>query len=617
QAIIPGCTTEVFSRQLIVNTPPEIDFDFTRVCAGLATTLINVIPSNDIETYFWDFSDGFTSNIENPTHAFPSEGVYPVSFTVTDVNGCSNSITKNVQVGQIPQPEISITGDLACSETVLQFNDITDNTVSNTTSRLWSIEGFEPVEDEPNPTFTFTESGDYPLSLTIENDFGCVATLDTLITVITSPVANFDVNVACVGEITSFIDQTSGNPDSWFWVINGQQYFDQNPEVAFESPGTYEVSLEVTADNFCVATATQTFEVLATPSVDFSISSNCTSEQIRFEDMSQVLNDPVVSRQWDFGDNSTTNGAVTFHQYDQPGNYNVTLRLVTNAGCEVSFTQQLIVNQSPEAAFDVVRDFGIPPFNIEATDNSTDASQIDWYLNDQFLAVNDLSNPVIPITNEGLFTLRQVVTNSLGCKDSTEVSIISGIPEYDLILTDFDVIDNNGNSSLVISVLNNSNLPMAGFDVNVAIDNQVIITERYTEIIRQAEQIIYTLNATLPRQNLGFVCVNVSPPIAEFPDYNLSNNEDCRNISNRIEVSAAYPNPTSSFAEIDVVLDESIPFDFLLTDLSGNTIDQVSFEASESELSRVRIDLQTLSKGMYLVVFNFNGEKIVRRILKN
>ena len=158
QAIIPGCTTEVFTQQLVINTPPEVDFDFTRVCAGLPTSLINLSPSDDIVSYSWDFNDGFTSNIENPVHGFATEGTYPVTLTITDSNQCANTITRDVVVGQIPEPEISITGDLACSETILQFNDVTDNTISNTILWDWQITGIGS-SDLPNPQFTFTESG--------------------------------------------------------------------------------------------------------------------------------------------------------------------------------------------------------------------------------------------------------------------------------------------------------------------------------------------------------------------------------------------------------------------------------------------------------------------------
>jgi len=40
-----------------------------------------------ISSYHWDFDDGTTSNEQNPTHTFASEGTYNITLTVTDNEG--------------------------------------------------------------------------------------------------------------------------------------------------------------------------------------------------------------------------------------------------------------------------------------------------------------------------------------------------------------------------------------------------------------------------------------------------------------------------------------------------------------------------------------------------
>ncbi len=49
----------------------------------------------------WDFGDGNTSSVQNPGHTYTATGIYPVSLTVTDIDGCSRMLTKPglVQVG--------------------------------------------------------------------------------------------------------------------------------------------------------------------------------------------------------------------------------------------------------------------------------------------------------------------------------------------------------------------------------------------------------------------------------------------------------------------------------------------------------------------------------------
>ncbi len=41
-------------------------------------------PDGKIISYYWDFKDGDTSSVVNPTHTFLSEGRYIVEFTVKD-----------------------------------------------------------------------------------------------------------------------------------------------------------------------------------------------------------------------------------------------------------------------------------------------------------------------------------------------------------------------------------------------------------------------------------------------------------------------------------------------------------------------------------------------------
>ena len=54
----------------------------------------------------WDFGDGSTSNLENPTHDFPGADTYPVTLTVTADNGCKNSVVGNVSTVGLEQTSV-------------------------------------------------------------------------------------------------------------------------------------------------------------------------------------------------------------------------------------------------------------------------------------------------------------------------------------------------------------------------------------------------------------------------------------------------------------------------------------------------------------------------------
>lgn len=85
---------------------------FSFSATGLAVQFTNTSAGN-IVSYHWDFGTGDSSNTQNPSYAFPTNGTYSVTFTVTDANGCSASTTQSVTVqhvglGELANSSISI-----------------------------------------------------------------------------------------------------------------------------------------------------------------------------------------------------------------------------------------------------------------------------------------------------------------------------------------------------------------------------------------------------------------------------------------------------------------------------------------------------------------------------
>lgn len=66
-----------------------------------------------------------------------------------------------------------------------------------------------------------------------------------------APVADFSVvsDAICAGECIDFTDLSVNSPDTWSWTATGATpatSTDQNPTICFDTPGTYNVELEVT-----------------------------------------------------------------------------------------------------------------------------------------------------------------------------------------------------------------------------------------------------------------------------------------------------------------------------------------------------------------------------------
>ena len=78
----------------IAETPPTPAFTATPT-SGVAPLTVQFTDTTAgmVNSYFWDFGDGTTSAVKNPSHLYSAFGQYTVSLTVGNVNG-TNTLTK-------------------------------------------------------------------------------------------------------------------------------------------------------------------------------------------------------------------------------------------------------------------------------------------------------------------------------------------------------------------------------------------------------------------------------------------------------------------------------------------------------------------------------------------
>ena len=75
------------------------------VCSGMFTDFDDASLDNPT-SWSWNFGDGGTSNVQNPTHIFMNAGTYTVQLTVSNAAG-SNTTTQIITVNQSPNVVIS------------------------------------------------------------------------------------------------------------------------------------------------------------------------------------------------------------------------------------------------------------------------------------------------------------------------------------------------------------------------------------------------------------------------------------------------------------------------------------------------------------------------------
>jgi PKD repeat protein len=72
------------------------------VGAPIAFTGVFTDPGTaDTHTFLWSFGDGVTSTLLSPTHTYAASDVFTVTFTASDDDGGSNSVSTTVNVKHI------------------------------------------------------------------------------------------------------------------------------------------------------------------------------------------------------------------------------------------------------------------------------------------------------------------------------------------------------------------------------------------------------------------------------------------------------------------------------------------------------------------------------------
>ncbi len=615
---IPGCTS-FFSKNINVIEGPSVGFTADNSCASSEIIFSNTTTGDNIVRYAWDFGDGFSNTTENPTHSYEQPGEYWVTLTSENTSGCTNTIRKSITIHAIP--EVNFTHELACQNAPILFTDNSTAQNANITAWYWDFDG-QGSSTEQNPQFTFTNTGQYNITLTAHTNFGCSETYSKTITVNPAPVVDFNINTGCLGNETQFEDATvtaEENPiTGWYWEIDNQVFTNPDPAYTFQTTGNHTVRLTVTPANNCAVKISKEVYIEPLPIADFSVSNTCNNELTLFTDESNFTHTSIVSRTWTFDGQTTANGVKAAHRFVQPGNHEVTLTITNENGCSDTISKVIEIFDSPDAAFEVDVDFGAPPLEVQFTNNSTGASDYVWYFDDANNTTSTEVNPAFTFNEVKDFNVKLEATNSDGCTDIMYKKIVSSIPVLDLELSKVEPSLDNGKIKLTLTVLNRGTVKINGFDIFIALDNNLTITESYDNFLNAGDQIIYPLNFEIPASgsNIGHICITLESINTNGNDTMPNNNEKCTNLSERIVIENPYPNPAHEHTTLSLITPSSSSVNLSLLNIHGKTVYSQSFPNLVAGLNTITIDLKSFNKGMYFLKINTPTTETIKRILK-
>ncbi len=230
---VNGCPSDTQTLTLTVYPLPEVVFSAsdTEGCGPLCVNFINTTLSGSA---VWDFGNDSTSIAGNPSNCYTTPGSYNVSLTITDNNGCSNTLAKNNFITVYPNPVAYFVFNPHAATILDPTVHFTDQSVG---AAFWNW-SFGDIANSSSsvqhPSFTYSaDTGSYQVTLSVINEFGCSASYSDMITVTTDYV--FYVP-------NTFTPNADGLNDIFFPVVAGidaAEYdlyiFDRWGEVIFHS----------------------------------------------------------------------------------------------------------------------------------------------------------------------------------------------------------------------------------------------------------------------------------------------------------------------------------------------------------------------------------------------
>lgn len=623
-AYSPSSCGNSFSQNVTVIQSPSADFSATDVCFGATTQFTDQSTSptgSSITNWYWDFGDSTTDTIQNPSHIFQTPGNHLVTLTVTTNFGCTNTFSLSAIVHHLPVA--SFVNTIPCTINAVQFNNTSTIDPSSTiTNYSWNFGNPSSGNDTstiPNPTHLFDTTGSFVVSLITTSNFGCMDTAYNVLNVQQAAHADFQYSPTCFGDLVHFTDLTlpTGLDTAWVWNFGDGTYNNlQNPAHFYSSPGTYSVTLTVTAHGSgCVTPVTKQVAVSPIPVADFHHIPACINTPYQFIDSSHVSTGNIVTWKWNFAGLDSSSLQNPLFTFPDTGNYIIRLTVTSDIGCTNTLTRTIHVYPLPVANFNFNPPFGSPPLDVTFTNLTTGGSTYEWNFGDGS-AISNLINPQHLFTDTNLFAVQLIATSQYGCKDTIVKNIYVIQPVLDIAITNVSsyVLDNH--LHIIANLANLGTRTINNFKMEAQIENGTPIQESYVEDLPNgfSGQIELTTAFDLGAGNSKYYCVRAVKPNGTDDD-NPSNNEICKSLTKEFSVINPYPNPFNDHLTLQMILPYKDNISIELYDMIGKKIMIYEGEGHEG-LNQFDADLSGLAAGSYAVRFTFRDSDTIKTIVK-
>jgi gliding motility-associated-like protein len=304
--------------------------------------------SNSVRV-LWDFGDGVTSTLANPTHFYTKSGTYVITQKVFSDNGTMYVTIDTVRVA-VPTVKLFADSLMGCADQLTNFTARADQA----SQFAWDFgDGTLMTNGDSSMTHRYMQAGVFSPRIILFDANGCAVAstltdsirIDSLAVDITAPNGQF-----CAPKTISFaadvVTAVKGQRLSYVWSSGSQTASTANASFLFDKAGTYPVQLAVTTQYGCTKTITkQVVGMQGLGGILNGPDSICNGSKGSFNATTQIAGSPVF--QWTFPDGSTSSlTSPPAYLFNTTGNQAIQL-VVDNGGCRDTVLKTVKVNPIP------------------------------------------------------------------------------------------------------------------------------------------------------------------------------------------------------------------------------------------------------------------------------
>jgi PKD repeat protein len=340
----PGGCFATFTTSITVY--PAIDATFSAstdtVCSGNSIVFTTTPGASK---YFWDYGDGVSAYATSVTsHLYTNLTTAPVvhlvKLTTTSFYNCTDMKTINIVVMPVPLPQFTAVPPSQIYNPAGNPVTFTNTTNAGTWTWLWRF-GDGATSTVQNPAHTYTDLGDFPVTLVVSNSNCSDSIMYTVSVTPLAPIADFDSIESGCTEWPIEITNTSQNVDipgtTYFWDFgDGHTSTDKEPTNIYSTYGSYVVKLTVTGPGG-ISEKSQVVNAYRSPVANFNVTPTfvfVNDEKVRFINLSLYATNYL----WYFGDGDTSKLKDPLHKYMEEGDFDITLWAYSDNGCSKMFT---------------------------------------------------------------------------------------------------------------------------------------------------------------------------------------------------------------------------------------------------------------------------------------